>query len=75
MLERAGVTFNMVDPPEDRVCKSGHSVSDGGVRFFRVSGPNLPLHRVGVYCEDCIRLATKLGQAKRQQMKRQGLVK
>lgn len=51
--------------PENLMCKSGHACRPG-TRFFRVTGPVLPVDRHGVYCEQCLIIANAIARAKKE---------
>ena len=71
---KANLTIDQVSEthpmfPKNGECKSGHLV-DGGVKLFYVSGETLDRWRWGVYCENCIRAAFKLTNARKDHVNR-----
>jgi len=71
-----GLTFTVLRPdqePSGRECKSGHIAplkfaSEGKVlpnRFLQVSGVALDSRRHGVYCEECVAVASRMADQKR----------
>lgn len=82
MFGKVGIVQKVLAPeeePENRWCKSGHTAPDEWTpkgadeprpcRMVAISGPDIPEHLAGVYCEPCIATANKIARHKKDRRK------